>query len=326
VYTPLIGQKAVNFYVYLCSLSACANKPYQIELEQLLNNNLIDYDEYIDLRRKNEAIGLLSSYSEQNNDTPDAPNLVTINSPRQFSELIKNLFIIETFKANLTQYDFDKLFYDFDDSNLTTNKNNISVDFSYILPNSVANTFAFNLQNLLDQIQKKYKTVVIVDESIVNILKTQCSTLPEQDILLLLNKSVINDPIRKNLVVASNLFNHNLKLLMTGNANQAITFHRNPRIFANKINEDEIKKVFATYQSFSCEQFITNIFKEQPTIEQLQLIEKIRLMGICDDIINMLIDFSVYKNSYGVLNQKYVLSVAKTILTHGYSNLDEVLS
>ena len=83
-------------------------------------------------------------------------------------------------------------------------------------------------------------------------------------------------------------------------------------MFYESLSDEELLKIFNSYQSLNSEHYYFAIKKTSLTDEELKIISTLRnIYHLNDSLINLMIDFSLNKTN-GNLNSSYLYKMAKT--------------
>ena len=92
-----------------------------------------------------------------------------------------------------------------------------------------------------------------------------------------------------------------------------IKVNRNSKLFFDRLSADETKQIYDSYCGLNSEQYLNAIKRTPLTSEEQATITELRAKYKLDDkIINLMIDFSLFK-THGKFNRKYICKMAQTI-------------
>ncbi|WEK82810.1 MAG: hypothetical protein L3I91_01555 [Mycoplasma sp.] len=316
-YQPIIGKNAAQVYLNLC-LEADKIATSGIKFNQLssfLNSCQTNLDAFNESRFKLEAMGLIKTYLDQNNNH----FYFELITPLSFLNFIANQKFRHLLLRNLNSEQFQRLEYLYSKSIVPTNTVEVTKNFNQVFNDSDLNSVReFNFDQLVKNISFNTHQNVMIGEKVKELIEQNYKKYNfnlseiEHCVYRSINKTSDNlyvvdyDLIKLNLDKYRHDMN-NINLLST------VKVNRNSKMFFEQIDQEEIDPVFASYRSLSAEQYYSAIKKSPLTIEEKSIINTLKNVHCLDDcIINCMIDFSLNK-TLGHLNRKYLVRMAETV-------------
>lgn len=321
VYVPFMTKESFNLYVFLSeelkNINTSRTNSYSIKEIMLF----LGFDEQMFMEAKNnlESLELLKTYISNENEIFfelfEPLKIESFLENKKFSKELKNLIGSET---------FDKLKKQFCSNVFLKNLKNISlkkIDVNSSKEKSI-NEFDF------ERLNKNINSVSPMEIEISEDVKTDISFFyKEYKISSSDVENSIYDSIEKkenNFIICDkkmfeNMWNLTLANIDNMHNNNDLLICR--RIFLENLCNDEINTSFLIYKNFSTPQFFTFLTREIISKNNYEIIDTLRRKyNLSDDLINMMINFSL-RRTYGNLNKKYLLKMAKTFNLNNVNDL-----
>ncbi len=329
IYVPMIGYDAVILYRYLyneyeLNLSMGVCKKSINRIIQSLNWN---HKQYFDAKNKLEAIGLISTHL----DSVVGDNIVIqLNQAPTWNEFKQNNRLMSLLKNNIDIVEFDRIRYLFDGNDQLNNYNNISCTFDSVFnSDELLKIVSFDFDLLYDTIFKLYSKLVTISLPAKAMIESYYKTfdLTFKEILNTVIQSFFFD--NDGLYVDEKILKINFeKIVNTAkvmNVNNIVNINRNHKIFTKDISDENFEYVIADYKTINSEQYISSISKAPISLLNKNLVDILRKQyNLPDFIINILIDYSVYKNA-GRIEPNYIQKIAMSINRMNITTVEKLI-
>ena len=316
LYSPIIGDQAISLYIILCNE---ADKHHQAgtkysTIESLYKQLNLTYDTFLQLRTKLEALQLLRTYM----DITKKEYCFELVEPLSFTKFIHNQKFRHLLYTKIGKTNYERLEYLHSNNHLPKTWLNVSVNFDIVFKDSeLDKIYEFNFNDLYKNISYKTHQVVLLSNQVKDLINFFFSTynLTLSEIEHCVYNSVVQNK-EKQFEVDYKLLQINFKKYIDGSNNidifKQIKVNRNAKMFYENLSDEELLKVFNSYQSLNSEHYYFAIKKTSLTDEELKIINTLRnIYHLNDSLINLMIDFSLNKTN-GNLNSSYLYKMAKT--------------
>lgn len=218
-------------------------------------------------------------------------------------------------KSKLGDLNFEKIKFAFNQNNPLSGLTNISATFehSFAQPHNLIINFDIIHHFLFE----KFNQLVSLDEDVKVILNNAYDKygLTYQEIQNIILKSIIKND--NKIILDDKLLVMRIKeqvdLTNLSSFNLNLKINRNDKIFLQNANLDEFKYVIDDYKTLNSEQYLSCLQKTSLSDFEKRLIKSLRNnYKLPDYIINILLDFSIYKN-HGRIEPLYLNKIAVTI-------------
>ncbi|MDR0545771.1 MAG: DnaD domain protein [Mycoplasmataceae bacterium] len=330
LYTPIIGNQAALLYF---NLLREVDRQKQImntstslnEYLKTINFNLEDFNHN---RRILEAIGLISTYLEQDNER----NIYTlaINEPLNFKNFIANTKYRHLLIKAIGQNNYDKLEFLHNSTRISSNATNISAPFTSVFNDLETQAVSnINFEELYVKMAKTTSLPIVISNECKQLIESyfkgydlsmnEIEKIIYSSILLIDNKNYEIDIDLLNMGFQKHInAYHNVNVL------QNIKLNRNNKIFIHYYQKQELAQIFSDYMALNCYHYLRAIVKTKLTEEQVHILDTLKNKYLITDfIINMLVDYTLFKTN-GELNQKYIYKVAKSINANNLKSLQAI--
>lgn len=329
LYLPIIGQSSTNFYMLLNNMieANIKNKNLTFNSNLICRQLNISTDELLSAKDKLEAIGLLSTYVSTN-----------ANKDRIFIFVLKTCLEYETFVSNpkfktlliskVGTTNFEYLEYKNSIEQDMAEAIEVTSSFDRVFDNDqLKNVKTINFDTLYKNIQKTTSLPIVINESCKKIIediyvKYQLSL---HDIEMVIYDSI--NEIDGHLIVNNNLLITNFNKFVSGQLNIAlIDLNRDFKLFYGQLNQEQEDKIIHDYKICNSELYVCSIFKRSLNKDEKDIIASLRnKYHLKDDIINVLVDFSLNKTN-GKLNKRYLFKAANSINGLGFIEPYQVIN
>lgn len=328
IYLPLIGKEAIYIYNYLISYHS-----YIIESDlkekwshnSILQKMNLSWESFESNREKLESIGLLKTQEHYYNKE----RIYNLISTKSFSELLENKKILNLLNNRLSKEELNKLDLLIQKANFQENSFlDISKDFTHLMnDDEIQNYYYFDFEQLnLDLISKtgnKIKLENNTKQLIENYyIKEHLPYLRILDMVL----SSLNSNNDISLKILEMKLNDSLNEYKEQKNIMNININRKFDIFTEPYNPDKYNDIIADYKKHKSENYLISITKSDLTTNEIQLINSLRNdNGLKDEIINVIIDYSLFKNN-GRFIINYTKSIAKTFMINRFYTIREAIN
>lgn len=327
LYGPIIGKNAIYLYkhlIHLQSFQLHIGSIIQLNLETLLNQLNINYDEFQNDIEILEAINLINTYKDINKNDEIVFKLI---EPLKWTNFCRNDYYMNLLSSKLGEIEFEKLKYLFNGNNQLVGLTNVSKTFEQKF--ELHKSISINFDILHDFIFKHTNKLISLDESLKIMINDayQKFHLSYQEICQLLLKSLVkNDNVfmfDEKLFIIALKSNEDLKNINMLNTNLKI--NRNNLIFIKNANLDEFKYVINDYKTLNSEQYLACIQKHAISESDRSLIRALKEeYKLPEYIINILIDYCIYRNN-GRIEPLYLHKISLTINRLNLHNVNEII-
>lgn len=328
LYRPIIGKDGVELYNTLVSEYDLMKNLYHgisLNMDQILLKLNIKYDEFTIIRNKLEAVGLLSTYFDENKKNLFVFKLYEPLSWKEFSKKEKYMNIL---KLSTSDLEFERLKFAFEGNDKTIGLTNISATFENVFKN--LNEKEFNFNSLCDDLFKLTNNLISIPDNSCNKINQlyKSNKLSYNEILMACYKSIYKDG--KKLLIDEKILTLKVEssnqIKRIDNFNHVIKNNRNLKIFTNNIKENELKNIINDYHLINSEQYLSCLQEKSITDLEVGLIENLRnVYYLPDFIINILLDFSIFVNN-GRLEPLYIQKIVVTLKRKNITNAIEVIN
>ncbi|MDR2461948.1 MAG: hypothetical protein LBD05_01965 [Mycoplasmataceae bacterium] len=329
-YAPIIGRDAAHLYKDLLC---------QYEHQRLIGNigtNLIEFLKYLEidtdlfdiLIKKLEAIDLIKTFVIEKENT--STYYFQLNCPKSYEEFISNQKFRHLLLKKIGQKKYEEIEYIHNTKRIPADAINISSTFEKVFGNveDLESISHENFDKLYEKIIKDYPHIIVFDDTSKSIIESYFKTydLTIREISRCIYDSIVKEK-GETYKIDSYLLQIELKKFVdkTNNVNvlKNIRLNRNAKMFAKHFSKDDIQHVFNDYKILNSEQYLRAINKLPLEQKQLNLINTLRnKYFIPDNIINLMVDFSLFKTSK--VNEKYILKMVSTINALNLNSLQEI--
>jgi replication initiation and membrane attachment protein len=330
LYSPIIGQTATLIYTALINeiKKQSLTNGFATDLSDFLKQLNITESEFYESRKFLEAMNLLNTYYETNNDITTYDFL--INEPLCFHDFISNQKYRHLLIKAIGQVNYEKLEFFYGSARVSSKSTNVTATFESVFnDNEINNVTAINFDELYQSLSSYTSTPIIInDESkriIESYFKSYDLSLNEIQKIIIDSTTYTDDKI---FSVDSQLLKVKFDDFISGvkniNALKNIKLNRNAQMFVKHLNNSELVDVYNDYMNINSEQYLRAIFKYPLTDEQVALIKNLKdKYCLPDGIINLLIDFTLFRLK-GKLNEKYIYKIAQTVNALNYQTIQQV--
>lgn len=325
IYMPMLNSQAFSLYYYLSSELQSSFIIYSenkiINILEILNLSKDDFE----LARKNlESLNLIQTFFDSNSNNI----YFEIFEPLNFETFISNKKMLSVLINLIGQREFDKLELIFSESKPLSSYKNFSEKLDVFFANKKMDLiYSFDFEEIYRRISRMTSLNVYFSEQSKKIIDSYY--LEFKFSLNEIENCLYNSVINKDniLHVCENLLEMHLSSLVSDSKNIAIInktkINRNKNIFIEKTSISDLHAIFNDYRKFGSEQYFSFITKDDINSEERDTIMKLRnKFHLPDILINIMIDYSLNK-TYGKLNEKYLLKVAKSFSVSSISTIEE---
>ncbi|MGL4948266.1 MAG: DnaD domain protein [Mycoplasma sp.] len=328
IYSPILGHETISLYKYLLSLhafQATMGNIIKIDIDSLLINLKIEYNQYQIYIKSLEAMNLIQTFIDSNKQDLI---IYKINEPLKWVSFSKNPNYMSLLKSKLGELEFEKRKFLFDQNNPLTGLINVSTTFENEFDYKKQLTINFDI--IYDHLYKTSNKIINIDENIKVILDNafQKYHFSYDELCQLINQSVFKGD--NELIISAELLIMNIKKAIdvkdVRNFNHQLKVNRNNQIFLSGNSVENFKYVINDYHTLNSEQYLSSIQKHALCDIELNLIKTLRKQyQLPDFIINILIDFCIFKNN-GRIEPLYINKIASTINRLNLDNVNKVIN
>lgn len=324
LYMPIISNNAIKIYMHMYSdiISIDSFKFSTKNMKSLLEVLSMNFDEFNDAKNNLEAIGLLQTYLNSNNEI-----FFYLTSPLNFCEFINNPKLKELLKKSIGDYQFFNLELIFNQNEIPTYFRNISMNMDDYYSKMLKNIPSFNFEKLYKNISETTSINIIFDKNIKEIINYNfvINKFSFEQIEGFIYKSIIKKD--NKLVVSSNLlndfFNQNDKNNIKLDFSNSLKVQRINDMFLDNCSLSSLHKAYKDYSNLTSEQYLYAITNTELSDSELDIIKNLRKKyNLNDKLINIMIDYAIDKTHH-VLNEKYLSKIARSFNIKNISSLDD---
>lgn len=324
IYLPIIGKDGLSLYNEFILQSNNIFNSFQNIHNDLMKKYNLTKNEFIEVRKKLEAIGLLNTYYDEFKNEYTYyinSNLAYrdfMNSDKLRAILVKKIGEIELRKL---QYKYENNFQDLNQINLTEN-------ILYLFDDvDKEKLFKFHFSKLYMDIIKVINIDFQIDfetkEHIEDIYTKH--SLEYDEILELCIAAIDYDTKTISILV----FDSKLDILLNDKRKQEIQINtkinRKKELFFTNNQIDEYNMIIDDYRKFSSENYLLSLTKQKLNSVKLNFINKLREEFQLEDYqINVIFDFSLFKNN-GKFVQQYIETICRDIWQNDVVNIKDII-
>lgn len=325
IYMPMLNSQAFSLYYYLLSELQSSFIIYsENKIGNILKTLNLSQDNFETARKNLESLNLIQTFFDSNSNSV----YFEIFSPLNFETFILNKKLLSILINLIGQREFDKLELIFGESKPLPNYANVSEKLDVFFPNEKADTiYSFDFEDIYRRLSKTTSLNVYFSDKSKKIIDSYY--LEYKLSLNEIEKCLYDSIIKKDdiLHVCDNLLEMQLSSLISNSKNIAIfnktKINRNKNIFIEKSSISSLHAIFNDYRKFGSEQYFSSITKDDISDEEKNIFAKLRnKFNLPDILINVMVDYSLNK-TYGKLNEKYLLKVAKSFNASSISTIEE---
>jgi replication initiation and membrane attachment protein DnaB len=330
LYSPIIGDKAINLFVNLTYESEKQAKMMNVatEMNDFLKQLGISIVEFAKTRTMLEAMGLLTSYLEIKDDISTYSFI--INEPLNFKTFNENQKYRHLLIKNIGEINYQKLEYIYGANRISNQANNVTATFESVFNDAeISQISLMNFDELYKRIAACTSLPIVIGNEAKTIVE---SYFKNYDLSIseiehvIYNSTMMTD--EKDYRVDPDLLKIKFNQLINSVNNLSILgnikLNRNAHMFMKHLDKPELTSVFMDYQTLNAEQYLRAITKTALTPEHAQTINMLRNKYFLPDyVINLLVDYTLFKTN-GTLNNKYISKVAQTVNNLGFKSLEQI--
>ena len=317
LYFPIIGNDATNLYINIYNFSekALATGIKFQSLSLLINASNMTLDSFQETRSTLEAFGLITTYL----DPEENKYYFEIHEPLTFNKFVDNQKYRHLLIKKIGQDAYEGLEYVYNNNHFPSNVVNVSAPFEQVVKDEqMKSIYKFNFEQLFANIIKNTHQSVNINNDVKKLIEFNFSTynMNINEIESCVYKSIIKTTDGVFIVDYDLLtinFNEYRNQMNNINIFNQVKVNRNSKLFFDHLPAEEIKQIYNSYCGLNSEQYLNAIKRTPLTKEEQATITELRAKYKLDDkIINLMIDFSLFK-THGKLNRKYICKMAQTI-------------
>ncbi|MGL4768618.1 MAG: DnaD domain protein [Mycoplasmoidaceae bacterium] len=325
LYRPIIGPVSSEIYKFLAKYNHINRIIKKNEnIFELCSYLAISKEEFDQERKKLEAISLLETFYDEYENVL----YFKLLNPLEFKEFISNKCYYNLLSQKYELSKIEEISFYFSDRNNPAKDKNISSNFNDIFNNDKFDNFNFNFSLLYDNVHKYTKKIWILDVDSKNIIENyfknfRLSFDAIQNICLdaLQENEFLEFYLEKNLLIS--LLDNEVFKLNNKENHDFVFLNRDSDIFNKEIDNFMISAVFLDYMNNKSERYLSSLKRNILSKNELDLIIRTReQLKIGNDVINMVIDYSIYK-THGKINLKYIEKTLQTISNLGCKTLSK---
>lgn len=330
LYAPIIGNIAVQIYEYLIIV-------YKIKIEanfcktsikQLINRFNLDLEQFAKNLSLLESTGLIKTYQTGDENNPKL--IFVVQKILNFNDFMTKNELKNALKNSLTPNEFNELRYIFNKH--LSNVVDISEDKNW-LNNNLSNPISSNDNNLFINWKEVQNSILLLGykvnfldsdkEIILNFYLNSTITLSGLINLIVPTLSKIKNSDYHKFNVQKFIDNTKSPIQTSINFNKVI--NRNADIFTFNADIKKFTSIVNDYKSFTCENYLHSLTKQSISLDERKTLSQIKdKFALTDSAINVLIDYSMYKN-VGHFHSNYVYKIANTVNNANILELDEII-
>lgn len=333
LYMPIIGIKAVGIYRFLFEQAKLQRyTSLQLKTEEQLYSALsLDKETFIEERRKLEAIGLLRTFVKE--EITGKVLVFYLNETLSYRQFIENAQLNELLKKCISDFSYKQLVYKFNNFIIKSNFQDVSMNIEWLLDsNQITYYNALDFRDLYNKlISETHLNVVISEEAKAQLLAVYKNfNLTFDDIFSVVKSSLVLSNSKNHYEISYPVLQMNIERIKMMSSCQDIKvvtkINRNYEIFAYQANLDKFTYVLNDYKQINSENYILSITKENLSLETTNVLNKLRNKYLLPDpIINVIIDYSLFKNS-GRLVANYIEKIGQSINNLGINSIEAIIN
>jgi replication initiation and membrane attachment protein DnaB len=323
-YSPIIGREAISLYYSLISEASLSSAlpNASSDSKDFLTRIKVSSEEFEKLRKKLEAIDLLSSYHD------GSQYIFILKNHMNPSEIFKDIRFCDLLKTKISDFRYEELKYFYDNNEFTTVKFlNISEDFSFLTQNK--SYFSIDYKKIEQLIDAKFKTICSISDANKKIIDKYETKLDIEKIVSILSSSIETDGMHS--IFSNDKIHENITAYFNSICSQNASTHlikRNRRLFSpnHSISLQDKEEIFQSYKSVSTYDYIKSITKTNLEIADSKFIDKM-LAKVPAEILNMVFDYvlAIKTQTGSHFSMKYIEKTVITINEKGLSTLEDLL-
>lgn len=324
LYVPFLMKESFCLYVYMCEELRNFNttKFFKNKIDEILKFLNMSNDDFERAKNNLEAFGLLKTYLSEDNKV-----YFELFEPLKFSEFIQNPSYKNNLEKRIGNDALNKLCSQYSDITIPENLKDITInEETFFEENNFDKISDFNFDKLFESLAKTTRFHIEMNDDVKKEIDFYFKEykLSYSEIEKCIYSSVIK--VKNQYTININLIQKELDSLVSRNANdlrEIVKINHNKKMFIEKFSISDLNIIFKNYKNFVSEQFLTALTYEQPTENDMNIINLLRKRyALPDCFINIMIDFSIRK-THGELNEKYLSKMAKSFKLENIESLDE---
>lgn len=330
VYSPIIKSDAASLYNYLVA-DYDFNRKINLSINRISDiNKALNFSEnqFSDAKKILEAMDLISCYIDINKyDT----FYIKINNFKTWNDFKKDPKKILLLKESVGSSNFDKVKYAFEKNDYKLSLlTNINSTFESVFGNlDINNINNLDFESIYNSLLKMTNQLVVITDEDKKIIEHNFRTydLSYNEIINVIYNSIFKDS-KQYLIDKYQLNNNFIKLIKPAaqlKLNTIISINRNSKIFNETFNLKGNELVIEDYQKYNSEQYLSLLQKHAIDSSDKLIIDSLRKkMNLPDYLINVLLDFVIYKNK-GRIIFEYITKIANTINRLNITTIEETI-
>lgn len=327
LYQPIVGVESIAFYNFLLGYNKIPKiiSHQKSSIFEIIKNLSISNDNFQLARKKLEAVNLLKTYYNEF----DKVLIFELLNPLTYEKFILDHRLYNLLAQKVSNDSIEFLKFSLSNRKNYHLENEITSSILEIFPNDKFDHHSFNFKDLLGELYKMIGFDFILDEEVKNIIDSYFKNyhLSLHEIKKSFIDSLIINQSKKyevdQALLISNLENF-ISKINDILYEEIVDLNRDQNIFLNGVKNLLTSPIFLDYRNLKSEKYISSIKKGQIDTSEVGLISKMRRdFKLKDEVINIIIDFSIYK-THGRLNFEYILKTVQTITNFGYNTIEKV--
>lgn len=309
IYLPLLSGNALKLFMHMFEESK-KSISLQKSFSDLLNILSFSETEFSVARQNLEALNLLKTYENK-----ESHIIFCLMNPLSFNDFVSDEMRKNVLINKIGNESFNDLLNSYQENKVSLEYENKSVSFNEFFDLNNQKTFDFD--KLICELSHDTGFEIIFNDQVKEIINNYYlnNKFTFEAITDIVIKSIIS--VDGNLSVCEKELKHNFDQELKSN----IIIKRNPTIFSNNVLEDDLNQAFSIYFSVKPEEFLSSISNNEVNEKEISIFNELRnKYCLSDEIINLMIDFSIEKTHYE-LNLKYLSKMARSFKI---SNIDSL--
>lgn len=325
IYLPIVGKDAL-----------CIYNEFSLQINSIFNsfNNTHNYlikkynlskDEFILIRKKLEAIGLMSTYYDELNNE----YTYYLRSNLTYKEFMNSNNLRLLLINKIGDVEMRKLQYKYENNFQDINQVNITESLFYLFKDENENElFRFNFTKLYIDLFSKlnidFKLSFELKKEINDIYSLY--SLNYNEILELCLSSFDQETKIIDVIILKT----KLDILLNERKKQEIQINtkinRKKELFFSSQKPENYDYIIEDYRKFSSENYLISLTKQKLNNNQINFISKLKLdFNLEDYQINVVLDFAFFKNN-GRFIPQYIEAICKDIWQNDIENISDIIN
>ncbi len=314
LYLPLIGNTAVQLYnVFASEYRFLSESDFKTEKphSEILRKLECTWDQFENTRKKLEAIGLLTTFEHSHN----GKRVYKLSSTMSFKQFTQNDELMNLLTNRIGNIEFAKIKLCIQSEGQSAEYNNISKDITFLMNDDELKThYSFNFTLLTQDLIAATGEKILLTQEVKELIEDySINKYIEYKYILNDVKSSITSKNQISIKALEDKLNDRLNEAKEKQNIINCEINRKYEIFSKTENDNEFEQIISDYENHKTENYIMAIIKSDLDFATLNLIDDLRKKGLKDSVMNVVVDYSLFKNS-GRLVPNYIMKLCQSLL------------